>query len=283
MAKGGSVIGLGIMTGPLIEGAILKSVRPGQESATYLGLAVLGAIAAVNSVPETLSAEKRKKFDLSSALKSANPFGFLKLYTEGSAPVRKLVTIVSLQTMIDGKNISDLTQIWTREHLKLQMESIRNFVMGYGFASMMAGAKLVPYLLKNLSINGFTTFTNITNLLGFCMRGSVESVWAFGGALPLMLPGVNAASTTALTPVLNHHMTKCGFGVGESTAWVNNLRVLVGSVATLMYGYFYAWCRRKGLSAGLTFALAGFWGAALPQALLMLLVKKSELEVHKKA
>lgn len=281
-AKAGSVLGIAIMVGPFLESKILQFAGPGKEFAPYLGLAALGSISALNPVPETLPAENRKALDLATTIKGANPFGFLSLFTRGSAPVKKLATIFSLQTMIDGKNISDLTQIWLREHLKVQMETIRNFVMGYGFASAIAGAKLVPYLVKNLSVSGFTTFTNTTNLLGFLMRGSVESVWVFFGALPLMLPGVNAASTSAIAPVLNDHMTACGFGVGESTAWVNNLRVMVGAAATLLYGYFYSWCRKKNISAGATFALAGLVGAALPQMLLMLTVKESELEQQKK-
>merc|ERR1712032_542071 len=150
----------------------------------------MGGILATRNLPETVNKEDRKPFDLGAPLKSANPLAFLKLYSEGTPAVKKLVTIISLQTMIDGKNISDLTQIWTREHLKLRMESIRNFVMGYGLLSIIAGAKLIPYLLKSLSVWGFTSFTNFTNFLGFCMRGSVENMYVFFGALPLMLPGV---------------------------------------------------------------------------------------------
>jgi len=280
-AKAGSIIGLAIMVGPFLEAAILKRAGPGKEHATYLGLALLGLVANLNPVPESLPVGKRKELDVGSAIQGANPFNFLSLFTRGSAPVKKLVSITSLQTMIDAKNVSDITQIWCREHLRLQMETIRNFVMGYGLASAIAGVKLVPFLVKNLSVSGFTTVTNLTNLAGFCMRGSVENMWVFFGALPLMLPGVNAASTTALAPILNEHLSACGFGVGESTAWVNNLRVMAGAVATLLYGYFYAWCRKKGVNAGLTFALAGLFGAALPQVLFMLIVKQSELEPQK--
>lgn len=269
------------MVGPFLEATILKRAGPGKEHTTYLGLAVLGFLANFNPIPESLPVGKRKELDVGSAIQGANPFNFLSLFTRGSAPVKKLVSIISLQTMIDAKNISDITQIWCREHLKLQMETIRNFVMGYGLASAIAGMKLVPFLVKNLSVSGFTTLTNLTNFAAFCMRGSVENMWVFFGALPLMLPGVNAASATALTPILNEHLSLCGFGIGESTAWVNNLRVMAGAVATLLYGYFYAWCRKKGVNAGLTFALAGLFGAALPQALFMLIIKKSELEPQK--
>merc|ERR1719266_202249 len=121
-------------------------------------------------MPESLSDHKKKAFDVDSALKSANPFAFLKLYLNGTPAVKKLATIITFQTLSDGKNISDLTQLWVRQHLKLSMESIRNFVMGYGFASFLAGSKLTPYMLKNLSVKGFTTFTNLMNFIAFCLR-----------------------------------------------------------------------------------------------------------------
>merc|ERR1712032_586541 len=137
----------------------------------------------------------------------------------------------------------------------MPMEGIRNFVMSYGLASTISGAKLVPYLVKNLSVSNFTCLTNMFNLAGFLLRGAAENVYVWWGALPLMLPGVNAASTLAITPVLNEHMVACGFGVGESTAWVNNLRVLVGACATMLYGYFYAFCVKNNISPGRTFAV----------------------------
>lgn len=282
-AKINTVVGLGIMAGPFMEGLLLKYAGAGNERFGCLGLAALGAVGLFNPNPETLSIEKAVPFDVGAALKAANPFAFIQLFTNGSAALKKVLTIACLQTLIDGKNISDVVQIWTREHLKMQMESIRNFIMGYGFASTLAMGKLVPYLLKSLSIRGFTTFTNTTNFLGFLMRGSAENILVFVGALPLMLPGVNGASATALGPVLNDHMDACGFKIGESTAWVNNLRVLAGAGVTLLYGYFYSWCRKTGVNPGLTFAFAGCLGAALPQLILSLLVKDVELEKQKKA
>merc|ERR1719436_128482 len=124
--------------------------------------------------------------------------------------------------------MSDLSQIWMREHLKLGLESIRNFVMGFGFLSMLAGAKLTPALLKSMSVWGFTTFTNFTNAVAFSLRGLAERAELYFGVLPLMLPGVNGASNFAIQPVVNTEMVASGFGVGESSAWMSNLRALAG-------------------------------------------------------
>merc|ERR1711966_86295 len=126
----------------------------------------------------------------------------------------------------------------------------------------------------------YSSFTNFTNLLAFAVRGSAENVYCFFAALPLMLPGVNANSTLALSPILNQHMEACGFGKGESTAWVNNLRAMTSVIASLLYGYYYSWCSRNGVYAGSTFALIGLLGGGLPQ-LLMMLVSKDTLEPPK--
>jgi MFS family permease len=283
-AQGGSIVGLAIMTGPLLESFLLKSAKAGNERIGFLAMAMLGLAAGTLGrlkLPESLSSSSKKPFDVSTVVSDVNPFGFLRIYTHGSIAARKLATICCLQTLIDGKNVSDIVQIWTREHIKLQMETIRNFVMGYGLASTIAGAKLVPYLLKNLSTYGFTTFTNITNFFGFIMRGSVANVYVFFGALPLMLPGVNAASTSALMPVLMGHMQASGFGNGESSAYINNLRVIAGAIITMLYGKFYAWCCRTGLNPGLTFSFGACVGALAPQLLLHLTVQRSELKSQK--
>merc|ERR1712107_10434 len=129
----------------------------------------------------------------------------------------------------------------------------------------MAGIKLTPFLLKNLSVSGFTNFTNLTNFIAFSLRGPAEIPLLYFGMLPFMLPGVNGASAAALTSVVNDHLTAAGFGIGESSAWLNNLRVLLGVVATLLYGYFYSWCRKKGINPGQTYVAAAILGAALPQ------------------
>mmetsp|Transcript_7762 Transcript_7762/g.17784 ORF Transcript_7762/g.17784 Transcript_7762/m.17784 type:complete len:283 (+) Transcript_7762:1-849(+) len=268
------------MLGPLIEGAMLQRMKAGREHFTYVALGGLGLVALVTnsiSLPETLSVEKRKPFDIGTAVASANPGGFLKLYTQGTPALRKLVTIISLQTMIDGKNMSDLSQIWMREHLKLSVEGIRNFIVSFGFLSMLAGAKITPTLLKTFSVWGYTTLTNLTNTAAFSLRAIEEKAIIWYGAMPLMLPGVNGASSAALGGVLNEHLVASGFGVGESSAWLNNLRVIVGVAATVLYGYFYAFCRKRGIWPGHTYTLAAFVGAFIPQAILMLTVKHSEL------
>mmetsp|Transcript_77836 Transcript_77836/g.238152 ORF Transcript_77836/g.238152 Transcript_77836/m.238152 type:complete len:451 (-) Transcript_77836:56-1408(-) len=277
--KAGSIIGLGIMVGPVIEGLILRRMKAGGERASYAILALLGVVNAAVSLqmPETLGKAKRATLDLAVVLRSGSPFGFLRIYSHGTAALKKLATVCVFQSMIDGKTMSDLTQIWLREHLKLSLEAIRNFVVSFGFLSVLSGAKLTPALMRRMSVRGFTTFTNLTNIIAFSLRGSMERSAVFFGVLPLMLPGVNGASSAALGPIVNAECVASGFGVGESSAWLSNLRAMAGVLATLIYGHFYAWCKRRGFYPGHTYAIAGLLGAAVPQALLSLAVGPAEL------
>lgn len=284
VAEAGSVIGIAIMIGPVIEGLMLRYLGKGAEAKSYLALGVLGLVAAASNrsqLPETLPPEERAPMDTASMLAGANPFTCLKLYTHGTPALRKLVTISALQTMIDGKNMSDLAQIWMREHLQLSVESIRNFIVSFGLAQVIAGKKLCPFLLKNLSVWGYTSFTNMTNAVAFTLRGLAEKKVLFFGMLPLMLPGVNGQSNLAIMPIINDLCQKSGFGIGESTAWLNNLRVVLSAVAAMLYGNCYAVFRKSGINPGLAFAVAGFIGAVVPQLLLMLTVDPKMLDKGK--
>merc|ERR1712139_68226 len=122
--------------------------------------------------------------------------------------------------------MSDLGVFWASDHLKWTVDGMRNFVMTYGTLCIVAGAKLIPSLLRNLSPRSFTSLTNFTNMAGFFLRGSMERTWVFLLAVPLLLSGVNGASSTALKAVATDRATAEGFGKGEFSAWSNNLRAM---------------------------------------------------------
>merc|ERR1712050_688423 len=177
---------------------------------------------------------------------------------------------------------SDLGVFWTRDHLNWSMEGMRNFVMAYGTLCILAGAKLIPYLLHNLSPRGFTSLTNSTNMAGFFLRGSLERTWVFLLAVPLLMPGVNGASGTALKAIAADRATSEGFGKGEFSAWTNNLRAMACAIATVLYGNYYAWSKTQGVPAGSTYALAGVLGAVLPEIILRL-TRDSEMMLEKES
>ncbi|CAE7180804.1 bglX [Symbiodinium pilosum] len=278
ISKMGAAVGAGIVITPFVEALFLQ--RSNSPRTAYLLLSLLGFVHALFvglSVPETLRRAQRKTLASAMQLSSINPFGFLNVFRRGSVGLQKMVCIQTLQMFLEGKNLSDLVELWKREHLKWTVGESRNFVMIYGTLSILSGVYVTPFFLKNLTARGFTSATNMLNLLGFLLRGAREKSWIFLLAVLPMLPGVNGASATALKSISTDLATAEGFGKGEFSAWTNNLRALAGAVATVLYGNYYSWCKRTGISAGTTFALAGLIGAALPE-LILRLTKDNEIQ-----
>ena len=79
----------------------------------------------------------------------------------------------------------------------------------------VAGQFLTPGLLKAMSARTFTTVTNLTNLLGFFMRGWSENPKIFWAAIVPMLPGVNGSSASAIKAIASDHARAAGLGAGE--------------------------------------------------------------------
>jgi len=280
ISKMGAAVGAAIVATPFLETLILQRFK---MQTAYLALSSLGmahVLFSLVSVPETLVKSQRKNWSSVLQLSSINPFGFLNIFRRGSFALQKMTMIQTLQMCLEGKNLSELVELWKREHLDWSVEQSRNFVMIYGTLSILSGIFITPMFLKKLSARGFTSATNLLNLLGFLLRGLKESSWVFLLAVIPMLPGVNGASATALKSISTDLATAEGFGKGEFSAWTNNLRALAGAAATVLYGNYYAWCKRKGIYQGTTFAVAGLLGAALPE-LLLCLTRDSELRREK--
>lgn len=282
-SKVGATVGVGVVLTPIFETFILQRAK--HPKYTY---PVLSALAAVNALycltcfPETMTAVKQASTSLKDYIAAANPFGFLEIYSRGSKLLQRITTITTIQMLLEGKNLSDLSEIWKRNHLNWSIESSRNFVSLYGFLCIAAGMVLTPKLLAGMSARGFTSFTNLTTALGFFIRGALAKSWIFLLGTAFMLPGVNGSSATALRSISVSLATKEGFGKGEFSAWVNNLRALAGSAAPMIFGNYYAWCVRRGVHPGSVYMVGGALGALLPEALLRL-ISKDELRAAEAA
>eukprot|EP00443_Scrippsiella_acuminata_P023707 CAMPEP_0115234152 /NCGR_PEP_ID=MMETSP0270-20121206/34645_1 /TAXON_ID=71861 /ORGANISM="Scrippsiella trochoidea, Strain CCMP3099" /LENGTH=423 /DNA_ID=CAMNT_0002648889 /DNA_START=45 /DNA_END=1316 /DNA_ORIENTATION=+ len=233
-AKLGAAIGAGIVLTPFLETALLR--RTGNPKFTYLllsGIAGLQAVFAAARFPETL---QRAKEGAISWLSLLNPFAFTSIYTRGSRALKGLVSIVTMQQLIDGKNVSDVTEIWKRNHLNWSIEGSRNFIVLYGTLVIISGAKIGPELVKRMTNRGYTSFTNMTNTLGFFMRGATDKSWLFLLATLPMLPGVNGNSARKLQVRVSKLATDEGFSNGEFSAWLNNLRALTSTVTPIVVG-----------------------------------------------
>ena len=257
--------GLGVIVGPLLEGSILARGLPVRFS--YLLAAIVSSIHVLFTgfvLRETLPPGEGKPFTMA----GFNPLGFVKLFRRSTpATLQKLVVVGSLQSWLEGKNGVDYVQIWQREHLKWNVFQMRNFTVSYGVCMFVAGQFLTPGLLKAMSARTFTGFTNLTNLLGFFMRGWSENPKIFWAAIVPMLPGVNGSSASAIKAIASDHARAAGLGAGEYSGYFNNLRALVGAASTMTFGVSYSFCVRRGLHPGIPFWLGAILGAAVPELL----------------
>lgn len=270
LSKMGALVGLGVIISPVAESLVLK--RFNHPKFSYLAMSFIATLHLAYNVlvtPETLDVAKRASFNTIFTIQSINPFGFMKIYTKGSKALQSMVNITSFQMFLEGKNLSDFAQIWLRNHVGWGTEGIKNFVVVYGILCMAAGTKLTPYLIQANSAEKFTTITNSTNGLAYFLRGLSQNPIHYLMVTPLLLAGVNGASASALKSKSTGLALKEGFGMGEFSAYTNNLRALAGAVAPIMYGNVYALCAKNGIFPGRTWWVAGFMGAVLPQLLLM--------------
>ena len=176
------------------------------------------------------------------ALSSVNPFNFLQIYRspKSTQTLKQLTTITTLQTALEGKCMSDMHQIWARNHLMLNFTTGRVFLQCYGLSCVLGGMFLTPLLLKTLSARSFTTLCNVGLMIGKSMRMSSFPPLYFAFTIPV-LPGVNGAAASALKGIQGQHAVAAGFGKGEFSAWTNNLRALMSAITPVMMGNLYAY------------------------------------------
>ena len=138
--------GLGVILGPILEGAVLS-----REFAIRYSYLLAAAVSSVQLfyqgllVDESLPKAARRSFSIA----GINPLGFLQLFTKRTPrTLKKLVLVASLQSFLEGKNVVDMVQIWQRQHLHWGVLTMRDFTVTYGCCAFIAGQLLTPFLLK---------------------------------------------------------------------------------------------------------------------------------------
>ena len=132
--------------------------------------------------------------------------------------------------------------MYGRQNLGWDTAAIANFLAGWGGAVSACGMFVAPYLLKQMSARTYTTFANCSLLSGIFVWGlAARGEYMFYG-LPLIAPGVNGNSTHAVKGLAGTIAVKHGLGRGEWSAWLNNMRSISVSVASMIYSYYYGWC-----------------------------------------
>ena len=125
-------------------------------------------------------------------------------------------------------------------------------------------------LLKNLSARTYTTVTNLLLWVGMCVHAGTPSSshqgWFWAG-IPIISPGVNGSSSHAVKALAGALAEKEGYGRGEFSAWINNLRAIATACCTVLYSRWYSIATARGLWAGSVWWVAGLLGGLLPQLL----------------
>jgi len=263
-----AVTGLGIVVAPYMEATVLK--RMGNPKYSYFFLALLAGLQSLTTmfvIPETLPKERRISVGATINAKSLNPFGFVKVYTHGSSSLRKLVSMSSMQYFAEGKNMSDYAMQWWVNHLSWSTENIRDFVVVYGITCTVGSVALIPRLVRSLTPRGYTSFTDLScavNYLGKALAGASSK--AYIGSSLIGLPGVNAANGIVLRAISTERAVQEGFGKGEFSAWINNLRAVISGIAPVLYGNLYASTKESYPACG--YLVACVLSAVVPEIML---------------
>ena len=195
------MVGIGILVGPVLEAEVLK--RTGNNLRTpYAALAVLGAtqfIVSWQGLRETLA--DAVPFSWESIAQNINPFSFLRIYQSDNTVFKSLVTCAALQQFTEGKNISDLGQLFQSNQLGWDTLTSRNFVTGYGIGVVFQGAVLTQRLVKALGVRAFTSLANLCMALGLAVMGSSHRSAIYLAGVLLTLPGLNGSAANGVRGV----------------------------------------------------------------------------------
>lgn len=258
LAMFGTWVGLGVIVGPAIGGAILarwgdKAVYAGRAAFSVAHLAWLA-----RSMPETLRPEKRRPFDG----KPVSPFSFLGLFTR-TAMLRKLTVYNMLGITNEGKCVNDLNQLWMKGNLKWSVGQTATWTMSSGLLGMIAGAFFAKPMLKHLGPRGATSVAALFGILSFCLKGASAdgaSYWAGSvAALPFM--GGGGSMKSAATK----HAIAAGMGAGQYSGMYANLRALIYVVGPLLYTRLYAYQVARGRNPGMAYLAGAVISCLIPE------------------
>ena len=123
------------MCGSFISGRLLT--RNWSPENLFVLSAFFGLIQFITNyfcVAETLAIENRSQ----KSIDIPNPFSCISLLT-GPSNLRKMVIVAVMQCMPEGKNISDMLQIYSSENVGMVPVERANFVTAFGMCMMFGG------------------------------------------------------------------------------------------------------------------------------------------------
>ena len=111
--------------------------------------------------------------------------------------------------------------------------------------------------------------------IGFANKGaSVRPVFFYAAYLVCCM-GVNGSNTHAVKALAGALAIRDGYGRGEFSGWMMNMRAISTSACTLLYGAWYGWCADTGRWTGSVWWLLGLLGGLLPQLVVWRMSPKS--------
>lgn len=272
-----SYVGIAVVLAPFLESAILKRTA-GSARSVYLGLTAVSAAQLLSNaalIPETL--KNPRPFNTQETIAALNPLSALQIFRCKNADLKKLVSVWLLMMSVEGKNISDLAQLWMRDHVKWSPDTMRNWVSWYGAVVTAGGLYVTPFFLKRLSPLDFTAAACSTMTAGFTIAGLSErgACW-WGFTVPQVL-GINGATAAALVPIMRRFAAEEGFGQGEFEAYRTNLRAISGAMIPVLIAWAYGRLKAKGLSPGVIWIFLGWFCNALPAVVLRLIINREKM------
>jgi len=264
-----SWIGLGLIAGPLLGAASTKIF--GHPRYAYLTSAIFAIVQIKNALKlkETLDKKNRRQF----SMRDANPLSFLKLMRAKRQLLVLSLLAGSLQHIPEGKNLADVHQSFSRRDVGMTDSERTSFVSFLGVC-LLINARTSKILLPKLGGRRFTTFANLINhclsLLWYStVPLHVKQSWTmFVGAL-IGCPGWNAHAFTRAAAT--SHASAAGWGRGEFSGALANMRALTAIIVPLCLGRVYAFTTSGGRNypgaAYQLVALSGLFTEAIWQML----------------
>ena len=243
----GSMAGIGCILGPFIGGQLIA--RTGNLRLPFFFAAVTGLLQTVmilTCFEETIV--KRKAFEWA----AVNPFSWLRLFTKSNA-LAKLVTIGGLQCFPEGKNLSDLNQLYILNHVGWSQETRSWFTVSFG-GCMTFGGRFATKSLEYLGQRGHTTMSNWMTLIALSTWGIKPSGFNMWLGMLLLLPTMERR--TAISSLATQEALKCGFERGEFTGLFANWRAVATAIAPVMYGKILSVMAKRGFP-GAPYVVAG--------------------------
>lgn len=245
MARSGSYFGLGCALGPFIGSKLGGKQSFIASAATFI--ATMFWI--LHKIPETLTDEKRKEFDLA----ACSPLRFLKLFQGKTTSV--LAATIGLQSFGDYVNIYDINFLYLKTVFGYGQAQVGTFATAVGLSQIVNG-QVMRALIKQLGLTKSTLVSNMMWILAMGLLGTARNASQL--ALVLLAMSFGHQRATAVTCYLQRHGQAAGMGAAEIQGAQANLTAVLKVMVPLLYGNLFAWATSKGRSIpGLPYFVIG--------------------------